>query len=59
MFFLSKDATFLFEIGIVLQYTKEEYKEDMLNFYISVYCNSSKNKKGSELSKNLNYISNR
>lgn len=58
LFFLSQDVTFLFEIGIVLQYTKEEYKEDMLSYYISIYCNSSKNKKGIELAKNLNYMSN-
>ena len=57
LYFLSNDVTFLFEIGVVLQYTKEEFKEDMLNFYISVYCNSSKNKEGIELLKNLNYMS--
>jgi len=57
LYFLSEDVTFLFEIGVVLQYTKEECKEDMLNFYVSVYCNSAKNKKGIELSKNLNYVS--
>lgn len=58
LYFLSKDATFLFEIGIVLQYTKEKYKEDMLNYYISIYGNSSKNKEGIELAKNLDYMSN-
>ena len=57
LYFLSKDVTFLFEIGVVLQYTKEECKEDMLNFYVGVYCNSAKKKKGIELLKNINYMS--
>jgi len=58
LYFLSQDSTFLFEIGVVLQYTKEEYKEELLNYYISAYGYSSKNKSGIELTKNLGYISN-
>lgn len=58
LYFLTKDPTFLFEIGVVLQYTKEENKEELLNYYINVYGHSSKNKLGIELAKNLGYISN-
>lgn len=58
VYYLSKDPTFLFEIGIVLRYTKEEFKEDMLNYYISVYGNSSKNEKEIKLTQNLGYMAN-
>lgn len=57
LYYLSKDKLFMFELGTVLEYTKPEYVDEMLEYYVSVYGISSNSIKGIELSRNLNYMS--
>ncbi len=54
---LSSNSIFTFELGTVLKYTKPEYVDNMLEYYVSVYDTTSANNENNKLLRNLNYMS--
>lgn len=57
LYYLSQNKLFLFEFGTVIKYTQSEYIDEMIEYYVSIYGVSSNNKKGIEMLRDLNYMS--
>ncbi len=55
---LSNNPIFLFEIGLVLKYTKEHLQNDLLNYYVLIYSDSLKDTPNIEKNQNLRYMAN-
>lgn len=55
---LSNNPIFLFEIGLVLKYTKEHLQGELLKYYVLIYSDRLKNTDGIEKNQNLRYMTN-
>lgn len=53
---LSNDEDFLFQLGNVVEYTREEYKKAVIDFYVRVYGVTSRDEDNEDM-KNLKYKS--
>ena len=57
LYWLSKNSVFTFELGTVLKYTKSEYIDAMIEYYVSIYDTTNTKDEKNELLRNLNYMS--
>ena len=57
LYWLSKNSVFTFELGTVLKYTKSEYIDNMIEYYVSIYDTTNTKDEKNELLRNLNYMS--
>lgn len=57
LYWLSKNSIFTFELGTVLKYTKPEYIDNMIEYYVSVYDATNTSYEKNKLLRNLNYMS--